>query len=104
MTHIDNPGVDGSASTGLEGLGTPENLRAQYPPTDPAPIQSALDPHKIDASESHERRRGLAGAWDSIAYHAQLVLLSIYGAGQTTREADPIERLKRKYGRAPRKH
>lgn len=85
-------------------LGTPADIRAAQPVEQPAPAQETLDPHKVDESEWRERRHGIAGLWDAIAYRVQLILLSVYGAGEQTREADPIERLKRKYGRAQREH
>lgn len=88
----------------IHQLGTPADIRAAQPVEEPSPARDALDPHTIGDSEWRERRHGLAGVWDSIAYRVQLALLSIYGPGEQTRAADPIERLKRKYGRAPREH
>jgi hypothetical protein len=37
-----------------------------------------------------------------VAYHVQLAALSVYGSADQSRASDPIERLKRRYGRAPR--
>ena len=82
---------------GLDQLGTPEHLRAPQPeevaPTAPA---EPLAPEP--------RRHGFRGFLDTIAYGVKYALLSVFGAGEQPRESDPIERLRRKYGRPPRKY
>ncbi|MDO8308677.1 MAG: hypothetical protein Q7V58_10030 [Actinomycetota bacterium] len=50
------------------------------------------------------RRRGLRGLWSSLAYWVQLAGLSLYGPASQPRASDPIERLKKKYGRPARKY
>lgn len=83
--------------SGLEGLGTPPDLRAPQPEA-PAP------PTPVPLPEPAPRRRGFLGLMDSIAYGLQLFALSVWGTAEQPRESDPIERLKRKYGRSPRKY
>lgn len=82
---------------GLDQLGTPEDLRAPQPEvSSPQPVQEPAAPEP--------RRRGFRGFLDTIAYGTKYALLSVFGAGEQPRESDPIERLKRKYGRPPRKY
>lgn len=46
---------------------------------------------------------GIRGIRESIAYWTQWTLLQVYGPAEQDREHDPIELLKRKYHRSPRK-
>lgn len=94
---------------GLEDLGTPADIRAPREPspvTEPTSPQIA-DPHgATDAISSDEyvgRRGGVRGLWDSLAYGVQLAALSIYGPAPQAADADPVVRLKRKYGRDSRR-
>jgi len=98
----------GSDDGGLDSLGTPEAARRPAVPhgrRQPAPREVA-DPHgatdPISSDEYVGRRGGLAGGWDSLAYWVQFAALSIYGPAAQSESADPIERLKRKYGRPGR--
>ena len=104
MAHIENRLGQADQPSGLEELGTPPDLRAAQPDRPPAPRKQALDPHKIDSQPKHARKHGLGAAWETLAYWTQYALLSVYGAGQQSRQDDPIERLRRKYGRPPRKN
>ncbi|MDO9486670.1 MAG: hypothetical protein Q7K25_11495 [Actinomycetota bacterium] len=72
---------------------TPESEALRAQPTPNAPYEPA-----------RERRHGFMGLVDSIAYYWQWTLLSVFGAAQLSREVDPIEQLKRRYGREPRKY
>jgi len=65
-------------------------LRAQPTPT--TPIEPA-----------RERRRGLLGLWDTLAYSVQWLIYTVFGAAELDRDVDPIEQLKRRYGREQRK-
>jgi hypothetical protein len=93
---------------GLEGLGTPPEKRTSQVagPRTPKADASVRDPHgatdPVTADEYVGRRRGLGGLLDSIAYGFQLAVLSIYGPADQSGSADPVERLKRKYGRSSR--
>ncbi len=98
---------------GLEGLGTPEAERearpALYPEHEALDKQAATHPeilatHGPDDSVPVAPRTGIAGLWNAIAFWAQYAVLFVWGAGSQSRAADPIERLKRRYGRAPREH
>jgi len=93
-----------SPETGLESLGTPADLRAPQPPIDEPPLQDAPAELTEPLGDWHaNKRHGIAGLWDSIAYGAQFVLLSIYATGDQPEQSDPVEKLRRKYGRPPRK-
>lgn len=67
-----------------------------------------VDPHgttdPVTPDEFVGRRSGLRGVWDSLAYWVQVAGLSVYGPASQPRASDPIERLKRKYGRPARKY
>lgn len=67
-----------------------------------------VDPHgasdPVTPDEFVGRRRGLRGLWSSLAYWVQLAGLSLYGPASQPRASDPIERLKKKYGRPARKY
>jgi hypothetical protein len=92
----------------LARLGTPpEQRRPATSGPRPGPVpREVADPHgatdPITRDEYVGRRHGLAGLWGSIAYWVQYVGLSIYGPAAQSEAADPIERLKRKYGRSGR--
>lgn len=94
----------------LDELGTPADMRATgMPATDPGHVDREVsDPHGATVPISKEeyvgRRGGLRGVADSLAYWFQLATLSIYGPAAQPRNADPIERLKRKYGRPGRRY
>lgn len=93
----------------LDELGTPESIRAHREPhAERAPADPAVvDPHgatdAISAEEYVGRRGGIRGLWDSLAYGVQLAALSVYGPAPQSASADPVERLKRKYGRTSRR-
>ncbi|MFA7323424.1 MAG: hypothetical protein WC005_03610 [Candidatus Nanopelagicales bacterium] len=98
---------------GLEQLGTPpeiRNSRPQIPASDAAfvarVVGTAGHVSAMEPWDAHPvgRRHGLRGFLDSIMYRWQLLLLSVYGPAEQTRQADPIEQLKRKYGRLPREY
>ena len=69
--------------------------------------RAVVDPHgasePVTSEEYIGRRGGLRGAWDTLAYWVQFAGLWVYGAADQPRASDPIERLKRKYGRPGRK-
>jgi len=100
-------------TSGIEQLGTPKEVRdarpALYPEHEALDAQAQVHPEvRADAgpddSVRQPRRRGLAGAWDSLAYGVQWLLLSVFGTGEQSRRADPIEKLRRRYGRPEREH
>lgn len=95
----------------LDELGTPQEEREERPAL--YPEHAALDdqarehPEILadfgpDDSAPVAPRTGLMGAWNTVAYYVQYGLLFVWGAGSQSRAADPIEKLKRRYGRAPR--
>ncbi len=45
----------------------------------------------------------IRGALRNLSYWSQYALLTVFGPAQQTPETDPIEILKRKYGRPPSK-
>ncbi len=99
--------------TGIEQLGTPKDERdarpALYPEHEALDAQAEKHPEILadpgpDDTVRQPRRHGLAGAWDTVAYGVQWLLLSVWGAGQQSRKADPIEKLRRRYGRPEREH
>jgi hypothetical protein len=98
---------------GLEELGTPREVRESRPAL--YPEHAALDKqarahpevradYGPDDSKPPARRGGLIGLWNSIAYGVQYAMLFVWGAGEQSRRADPIEKLKRRYGREQRDH
>jgi hypothetical protein len=94
----------GHEDRGLDDLGTPADIRAPRDPQPTEPVDPSIaDPHgatdPISRDEYVGRRGGLVGVWDSIAYWVQYALLSTYGTADQSEEADPVQRLKRKYGR-----
>lgn len=107
------PAADSLDLGSIEQLGTPpevRNARPQIPPSEI--VDAARAAHTVGQVPAMEpwdairvgRRRGFRGFLDSIEYRWLLLLLSLYGPARQTREADPIEQLKRKYGRPPSKY
>lgn len=90
-------------------LRTPTGTRSTPDPArDPEPVSTDVsDPHgamdPISRDEYVGRRGGVRGLWGSLAYWFQLAALSIWGPAPQRKGADPIERLKRKYGRPGRR-
>jgi hypothetical protein len=81
-------------------MGSPEDEPADRDvPVD----HDVVDPHgatdPITPSEYVGRRHGVQGVWDSVAYWTQFVLLSAYGPASQSEFSDPVQRLRRKYGR-----
>lgn len=89
-------------NSGLDELGTPEAEREARPAL--YPDDAELDDHVH--SPVHDARRQSAprrhGPWASVAYWAQWVGLQVYGPASQTSAQDPIEELKRRYGRHER--
>lgn len=94
----------------LDELGTPADIRATAQPQPAAAPQDSrvTDPHgasdAISGEEYVGRREGLQGLWDSLAYRVQLIGLSVYGPAPQSADTDPVQRLKRKYGRVARSY
>lgn len=88
----------------LEHLGTPAEMRTVNPITPESEALRAQPTPNAPYEPARERRHGFMGLVDSIAYYWQWTLLSVFGAAQLSREVDPIEQLKRRYGREPRKY
>lgn len=94
----------------LDELGTPADIRATAQPQPAAAPQYSrvTDPHgasdAISGEEYVGRREGLQGLWDSLAYRVQLIGLSVYGPAPQSADTDPVQRLKRKYGRVARSY
>jgi len=84
-------------------LGTPPEV-AQASPVPPETDALRADPTPMTPAEPRrERRRGISGLWDTIAYSVQWLIYTVFGAAQLDRDVDPIEQLKRRYGREERK-
>lgn len=93
----------------LEEFGTPTEEREARPAL--YPEHAALDetarqhPELVpvygpDDSQGPAPRTGLIGVWNTIAYYVQYAMLFVWGSASQTRATDPIERLKRRYGRS----
>lgn len=103
----------GPTAGDLEKLGTPPQVRdgrpALYPEHAALDLQARRHP-EIRADFGPEdgkppaTRHGLVGLWNTIAYGVQYAILFVWGAGEQSRTADPIEKLKRRYGRPQRDH
>lgn len=87
----------------LAHMGTPAEMRTVNPIPPETQALRAQSMPKAPFEPVRARRHGLMGLMDSIAYRFQLVILSAFGAAELSREKDPIEQLKRRYGRAERK-
>lgn len=92
----------------LEELGTPKEVRDARPAL--YPEHAALDEqgrrhpevradYGPDDTVAPAPRSGATGVWNTIAYYFQYAVLFVWGAGSQSRTADPIQRLKRRYGR-----
>ena len=95
----------------LAALGTPKAERDARPalyPEDAALDENAerhpevLADYGPDDTKPPAARSGAIGVWNAIAYYVQYGLLFVFGAGSQSRTADPIEKLKRRYGREDR--
>ncbi|MDO8731409.1 MAG: hypothetical protein Q7L55_02395 [Actinomycetota bacterium] len=86
----------------LADLGTPAEMRSvnQIPPEDEA-LRAQGTP-TAPYEFARQRRHGFKGLRDSVAYYPQWAMLSVFGTAELSREVDPIEQLKRRYGRAER--
>lgn len=98
------PQQDPSEQHPLAHLGTPEEMRSVNPVPPEADALRAQEMPKAPVDPPRPRRHGLAGLYDSIAYSFQYAVYSIFGAAELSRERDPIEQLRRRYGREPRKY
>ena len=88
----------------LTYLGTPVEMRTANPiPPESSSLREQGTP-KMPYQPMRPRRHGFKGFLDSIAYAFQWTILSLFGAAELSREKDPIEQLKRRYGREPRKY
>ncbi|MDP2013945.1 MAG: hypothetical protein Q8L05_06940 [Actinomycetota bacterium] len=88
----------------LANLGTPAEMRSVNPVTAEDEALRAEDIPKAPIEPKRERRHGIAGLRDSVAYVFQWTTLSVWGTAELTRDKDPIEQLKRRFGRKPRKY
>ena len=88
----------------LAHLGTPAEMRTANPiPEEDSRLRAQGTP-ETPYQRMRPRRHGFQGVLDSIAYSFQWTVLSLFGAAELSREKDPIEQLKRRYGREPRKY
>ncbi len=88
----------------LANLGTPAEMRSVNPIPPETEALRAQEIPSAPIEPRRQRRHGLAGLMDSIAYYVQWTLLSIFATAELSREKDPIEQLRRRYGREPRKY
>ncbi len=86
----------------LAHLGTPAEMRSANPIPPETQGLRAQEIPKAPYEPPRPRRHGFAGFIDSIAYRVQWAMLSVFGAAELSREKDPIEQLKRRYGRQER--
>jgi len=88
----------------LAHLGTPAEMQSVNPIPPEEEALRAQETPTAPYEPPRPRRRGFVGLLDSIAYRAQLAVLSVFGAAELSREVDPIEQLKRRYGRVEREY
>lgn len=96
--------ADSHEQNPLEYLGTPVEMRAVNPIPPESDALRAQETPTAPYEPPRPRRHGFMGLLDSIAYRAQLVVLTVFGAAELSREVDPIEQLKRRYGRDEREY
>lgn len=95
-------------TTGLEELGTPKDVRDARPALYPehAVLDEEARKHPEiraeygpDDTAGPAPKTGATGVWNTIAYHFQYAVLFVWGAASQSNSADPIQKLKRRYGR-----